>query len=158
NAGPITSYSWDFGDGNTSSDANPSHTYTTPGNYTVELTLGSQTNCQDVVTQNITIFPFPTADFTADAVCQGTVTSFQDQSTIDLNYGDVINSWTWDFGDGNTGTGQNPTHTYMNEGIYDVTLTIGTTSGCTDVVTIPVEVYPNPVPQFVSTSECEGTQ
>ncbi len=124
--GDITGWSWDFGDGGTSTLQNPSHDYVNPGNYTVSLTVtgpgGSDTNTK---TNYITVEdPAVTANFS------GTPTS--GDAPLDVAFTDNstgASSWSWDFGDGGTSTAQNPTHTYTVAGVYTVTLTASNNCG-----------------------------
>jgi FOG: PKD repeat len=114
-------YAWDFGDGATSAEKNPKHTYTKEGTYTVKLTVknsyGTNTATKD---KYITVGAPPRADFQAD-VLSGIAphpVQFTDQSTGNPT------TWYWDFGDGGTSTEKNPRHTYAKSGYYDVTLTV----------------------------------
>jgi PKD repeat protein len=123
--GEITDWSWDFGDGGTSTAQNPSHTYNSGGTYTVELTVtgpgGSDTETR---TDYITVNVGPTADF-AGSPTNGTeplTVSFTDQSS-------GATSWSWDFGDGGTSTVQNPSHEYAAAGTYTVALTVTNSCG-----------------------------
>ena len=119
--GDNLTYSWDFGDGATSTEKNPKHAYATEGTYTVKLTVknsyGSNTATKD---KYITVGTAPRADFQAD-VLSG-VAPHPVQFT-DLSKGNPT-SWYWDFGDGATSTEKNPRHTYQKSGYYNVTLTI----------------------------------
>jgi PKD repeat protein len=129
--GGPTSWSWDFGNGNTSTLQNPSATYATPGTYTVSLTV-SNGGGSNTLTRNayITVFAKPTAYLTAaspPAGCLPLSVNFQDSSV----QGDgVINTWLWDFGDGATGNAQDPTHSYTLAGTYTVSLTVTDANGC----------------------------
>lgn len=121
-----TDYMWDFGDGNTSTQANPQHTYAVlDTTYNVCLTAtascGDSTSCQ-----SIDVCEVMTADFSHTVL--GLDATFTDLTT------GVPTSWNWDFGDGNTSTMQNPTHSYADEGPYTVTLT--TTNYCGDSSTV----------------------
>lgn len=113
------SYAWDFGDGNTSNQQYPSHTFAN-GTYTVCLTVSSG-SCSDTYCQTITV---------GGAVCNAYFYTYMDtlNSTIYLvNLSNSSNSgvsYAWDFGDGNTSNQQYPSHTYANTGIYNVCLTI----------------------------------
>lgn len=120
--GGPTSWSWDFGDGITSSTQNPVHAYGANGQYTVTL-IASNADGSDTATKQNYISvgsgTAPTADFTAnptsgDAPLEVTFT--------DISTGDPT-SWSWDFGDGTTSATQNPVHTYNNNGTYTVSLT-----------------------------------
>jgi PKD repeat protein len=134
-----TSWLWDFGDGNTSTQQDPTHVYANAGTYTVCLTVtnacGSDSSCQSV-----TICPFPTPAFTFNT--NGLSTAFTDASTGPT-------SWFWDFGDGNTSTQQDPTHIYANAGTYTVCLTVTNACG-SDSTCQSVTICPFPIPSFTS--------
>jgi PKD repeat protein len=129
--GAPTSWQWDFGDGTTSTDTSPAHQYTAPGRYTVTLKV-SNANGQDttVKTGYIVTTPAPVADFRADR--QAGKAPFVVRFT-DLSKGSP-DAWSWDFGDGTGSDEQNPSHIYMNEGSYDVTLTVSNQYGSDSVV------------------------
>lgn len=119
-----TSYSWNFGDGGTSTAANPTHQYTSAGTYTVTLTATNACGSDDEIkTGYITVTTPPCdppiADFTGSPT-SGTyplTVSFTDLST------NSPTSWSWTFGDGGSSTAQNPSHQYTAAGIYSVSLT-----------------------------------
>jgi gliding motility-associated-like protein len=138
-------YFWEFGDGGTSNQKNPTHTYLTAGPFTVKLTVTSKDGCSNAVSKSLTtIYPQPTAGFNVTAeVCLGAPTSFTDQSN---GSGSNVTRWRWDFGDGQTDTTQNPTHTYAIAKPYTVTLYIYTDKGCVSAVTSKPTVV-NPLPQ-----------
>ena len=126
--GNPTSWSWDFGDGTSSTAQNPNHTYTSAGTYTVSLTA---TNAQGSDTKtmtdyvNVTLPTSPTADFSANPTSGSTplAVSFTDSSSGNPT------DWSWDFGDGSTSTAQNPSHTYTSAGTYTVSLTASNLAG-----------------------------
>lgn len=134
---PISWY-WNFGDGTHSTDAQiATHTFTRPGTYTVTLTLtneaGSDTVSKtDYITVSSTL-KAPTADFYSTQV-QQTIASGESLwvpagvSFSDCSTGSPT-SWLWDFGDGETSTVQNPTHTYIEAGSYTVKLTVNNDAG-----------------------------
>ena len=100
-----TSWYWDFGDGNISTVQSPSHTYTSGGKYNVALTAAKASGQNTkIVDRYMTIMVAPIADFWARAESgpAPVTTVFLDQS---LNF---PTSWSWNFGDGNTSTVQNP--------------------------------------------------
>jgi PKD repeat protein len=126
-----TSWSWDFGDTQTSTAQNPGHTYTSAGTYTVALTVtnscGSDTETKtDYIT--VTCTP-PTADFS------GSPTSGDAPLTVDFtDLSTGATSWLWDFGDTQTSTAQNPSHTYTVADTYTVTLTVTNSCGSDDEI------------------------
>ncbi len=90
---------------------------------------------------------------TVTSTCAGQPIQFSDNSS---SFG-VITDWAWDFGDGNTGTGQSPTHTYNADGTYTVELTITDASGCTDTYSFPVVISsPSVVASASPASICAG--
>ncbi len=121
-SGSINAWSWDFGDGSTSTEQNPVHEYTTVDTFNVKLTVSGPSGTDQVEKKNyiITIEPLPVAGFTADII-EGSVpmtVQFSDTSS-----GAII-SWLWQFGDGLTSTAQNPSHVYTKVDTYTVTLTV----------------------------------
>jgi PKD repeat protein len=124
--GAPTSWSWDFGDGGTSTTRNPTHVYASAGTYAVTLTArnayGSDTETKAGF---VTAGGKPNADFTANE--RRGVKPFTVMFT-DLSTGNPT-TWAWDFGDGTTSTEQNPTHVYQLEGGYDVSLTVSNSYG-----------------------------
>ncbi len=120
--GAVTTHAWTFGDGGTSSAASPSHTYALPGVYTVELSEtgpgGSDTRTRlDYV---VVSEPPPVAQFFATPRHSRRVPLVVD--FFDLSSG-AVTSWSWDFGDGSVSSDPSPTHTYLANGLYTVTLT-----------------------------------
>lgn len=120
--GKPKSWSWDFGDGKTSTEQNPSHKYGSAGTYRVTLTASNDAGSSsktDFVT--VSLGDAPKADFTFQV--NGLNAVFTDTST-----GKPM-SWSWDFGDGSTSTAQNPSHAYKQGGTYTVTLTATNAGG-----------------------------
>lgn len=136
-----TSWYWEFGDGSTSTETNPSYTYSTSGTYSIKLTVenayGSDTEIKDNYIQVNQSGSAPIASFTAtprSGTAPVTV-SFTDEST------NTPTSWQWDFGDGGSSNEQNPTHSYNTEGTYTVSLTATNSYGSdteekTDYITV----------------------
>jgi len=125
---------------------NPAFTAVQGGTYTLQGTTGQ---CSSVSTGvPVLVNPKPQVlQISALPVCEGTVSSFSNQSVVAQNTGSVISGYVWNFGDGNSGTGVNAQHQYMQAGAYNATLLITTNKGCSDSLTQTVLV--NPVPQFV---------
>ena len=139
-------YSWTGPGGFTSNQQNPTRpncTLNMAGQYTCTITVGNQSN--SATTEAVVIYPQPTANFNYTSVCRGTPTQFTSTSTTNPS-GQQIQSYQWNFGDGQTGSGQNVTHTYANAGNYSVTLTVSCGNGqCTSSKTYSVPVYAAPV-------------
>ncbi len=153
NVSDIATWLWNFGDGTPTSDLmNPTHTYASFGSYTVTLTVTSMNGCTNSTSKILTVAASPVAAFTANSACSGNVSYFTDQSYTVT--GDAIVAWDWAFGDPNAlnGTGtsnvQNPEYFYSVPGIYDVSLTVTSSSGCMATVIMPVEVIASPVAAF----------
>ncbi|NOX46053.1 MAG: PKD domain-containing protein [Chlorobi bacterium] len=133
--GEITAWSWDFGDGASSTIQNATHTYSAPGDYLVSLTVTHNTGCISIAeTQTISIAP--TAMFSFNQNCD--FFTFNDESTP---LGDITD-WSWDFGDGGSSIDQNPTYTYLIPGEYTVSLVVTNSSGCTDSTAQQVSIVP----------------
>ena len=144
-------YAWNFGDpasglANTSTLQTPSHHYLAVGPYNVKLEVTSGAHCvYDTVIVLNSIHPQPKADFNFDkpSVCIGDNVIFHDLS--DGKDGAVA-AWTWSFGDNQTSSLQDPSHTYANTGLYNVSLYSTNSFGCnSDTVSKPYNVYPYPV-------------
>lgn len=145
-------YEWDFGDGSpTSTEAEPIHTYTTSGNYTIRLIAENFDTCngKDTTYANVIVTaPDLVVDYGPSEVCVGKEVSFTDLTINDV---DPIVVWEWNFGDGNTSNEQNPVHIYEDAGTYTVSITITTLEGCQDT-----EIIPNAVVVTTFPAEFEG--
>ncbi len=143
-----TSWSWNFGDEGTSTSQNPSHTYTTPGTYTVSLTsTNSAGSDAETKTNFIVVVAPPEANFTASptSITAGQSVQFTDQSKNNPT------SWSWNFGDGGTSTSQNPSHTYTTLGTYTVSLTSTNSAGSdTETKTNFIVIGAPPVTAFTA--------
>ncbi|WP_440950858.1 PKD domain-containing protein [Methanosphaerula subterraneus] len=118
--GSPTAWRWDFGDGSTSTEQNPLHTYTSTGAYTVSLSASSARAADTCIQYRcIIVNTVPVANFTANVTSgrPGLAVQFTDLST-------GANGCQWQFGDGATSIEQNPTHVYTQPGTYSVTLTV----------------------------------
>ena len=164
NALGISSYSWNFGDGGTSNQQSPQHTFATYGNFNVTLTIMNSNGCIHSVTKPVTINPKPIAQFTfSPSSCVGSPVSFTNQSTVPNGYSALINTWVWDFDDGtlpvviNLPANPNVVHTFAGSAtIHNVKLTVTTTSGCTSFVIKTVTSVSKPDAYFSwSGSACE---
>ena len=153
--GTIASYAWNFGDGNDSSDPNPSHTYADPGIYTVTLTVTDNDGDSDSDSATATVEddqqpgnepPTANANGPYDGMA-GEAVSFTSAGSNDPENSAL--TYTWDFGDGNGSTEANPTHTYDAPDVYDVSLTVADADGLSDsdstTATIQDDQPPPPV-------------
>lgn len=145
-----TSWLWDFGDGTTSTEENPTHTYNRYGSYSVTLQASNGSNCTTTATKNgyILITPPSATIFPAGTEgCLPMTIPFQAQ----VNSIDAVASYAWDFGDGTTSTEANPTHIFDKEGIFTVTLKITTVGGCTAEAKTVFHTGAPPVVDFTAT-------
>lgn len=150
--GTITNYDWSFGDGNTSTDPNPSNIYGVNGNYNVTLTLTSSDNCINAITNPITLYPVPVAAFTFVNSCQYDAVPFTSTSTV--NAPDNITTYQWTMGNGQSSSQQNPSQLYAADGQYTVQLITTTNNNCKDTVEHLITVFPVPQPSFTFTPAC----
>jgi gliding motility-associated-like protein len=132
--GGATSWSWSFGNSNSSTLQNPSATYVVPGTYTVSLTAtnsaGSNTKTRLAY---ITVFTPPVANLTTSVTggCAPLTVPFTNLSTAGSS---PLVSWLWDFGDGSIGTISNPSHLYSTSGVKNISLTVTDSNGCSHSV------------------------
>ncbi len=136
-ANTISTYSWSFGNGNSSTQASPTQCYTVGGTFNVVLTITNINGCTNVATTTVTAFNVPIADF--DYGPQPvSVLAPEVQFTNESTPG--IPNYSWTFGDvyNNTDSIRNPVHTYNQAGTYSVTLTVSSSNGCSATVTKPI--------------------
>lgn len=134
-------YNWNFGDGNSSTITNPSNTYTSPGTYSVQLIATSDNGCVDSVTQSITSYPNPNADFAVSNGCEESIINFANTSSVltgSLTY-------SWDFNNGNFSTQSNNQQVYSIAGAKNVKLIATSNNGCVDSVIKPLQIFPLPL-------------
>jgi gliding motility-associated-like protein len=147
---------WDFGTGNpadTSNQINPAFAYNTAGNYRVVLKIKNRLDLEDSIERFVTVHPFPDAVFTPDTVCPAQPASFASNSSISSG---SISRTSWQFGDGNSDTGQAVRHTYAASGRYGVILMVRSNRGCISVSTDTVVVLPEANPSFRVADYCLG--
>ena len=141
--GNITAWDWDFGDGTTSTEQNPTHAYDSLGTFIVTLEVtDNDGNTSEVYTMTVDVTNVPpTADFSyspMENITTDTTITFTDESTTgDEN----ISLWSWDFGDAsNTSSEQNTTHMYTEAGTYIVTLTVSDDNEMEDTKSMTITV------------------
>ena len=133
-----TSFTWNFGDGQTSTVFSPSHTYNDPGEYTVTLSVPGPGGVDVEYNQIVSIYDHPHAEFEVSPA----IAYIPDDALRCFNHSTDGTEYLWNFGDGNTSIELNPSYTYTSEGIYDVSLLVTNEYGCQDqfVINDAVEV------------------
>ena len=147
-------YLWDFGDGSTSTDINPTYLYNNPGDFDISLQVTSNNGCVDQLIKTVSVYAQPQAEFVADDVCADAPVVFENISSITSG----TMTYQWDFGDGSASTEVNPTHQYGSFGTYEVNLTVTSDNGCLDVISKIVTVEPVPGVSFLFEDVCEGEE
>jgi len=141
--GTIASYDWDFGNGTTGTGATPTATYTEAGTFDVTLTVTDDAGATNSVTTTVEIVAAANESPVANpgGPYNGTVdVAVQFDGSASSDPDGTIASYSWDFGNGTTGTGATPTATYTEAGTFDVTLTVTDDAGATNSVTTTVEI------------------
>lgn len=160
--GKISSWLWDFGDGGSSSDQNPTHSYKTAGIFSAELTVSGSTGADTEKKTNLINIEdggVPSGLSSAFVVDSRIVKPDSEIEFSDLSSGDVTGR-KWDFGDNTTSEEQNPKHSYSKEDVYTVSLSVFNDDGKVDTLTrvayveitndVEPEVTPTPtLDQFV---------
>ena len=154
-SGSITGYTWAFGDGGTSTLANPAHTYTSSGVFSVSLQAMSNQGCTATLTKTVSMFPAPAVNFTSNVACPTNATFFP---LVSIASGSVI-SYAWEFGDLSVSTQSNPVHSYSSVGMYTVTLKATSDHGCYTKISGLQTAAPLPNLAFTSafTNSCSQT-
>ncbi|MEA3495402.1 MAG: PKD domain-containing protein, partial [Bacteroidota bacterium] len=137
-------YNWNFGDGNSSTQTNPSHAYINTGAFTVKLISTTSNGCSDSSTKTLAVYPQPTAGFSVNDSTQ----CLRDNSFAFTNSSSGASTYSWNFGDGNFSAQTNPNYVYINQGTFTVKLISTTSNGCSDSSTKTVKVYPQPIALF----------
>ncbi|MFC1734376.1 PKD domain-containing protein, partial [candidate division KSB1 bacterium] len=144
---------WNFGDGNTSIQSNPTHIYKQHGTYNLTFIGTSQYGCSDtlILPGFTNVYLKPIADFIANdfnVSIQNPVVHFTDMSSAD------VVSHFWDFGDLEQSSSQNPTHVYSSLGDYDVKLIVSNSNDCKDTIVKKVLVTLTDIPdEFVDDTD-----
>ncbi len=157
--GGVTSHNWNFGNGNFSTLASPSATYSTAGTFTATLTVsnGTTSSSQSVT---ITVYTNPVASFslTPDTACVGSTISFTSSSTPGT--GGAITDWNWSFGDGSidTTSGGSTTHSFGFAQTFPVNLLVRDIHGCNSTIAHSVTTLNGPTANFIAspTSSCSA--
>lgn len=150
--GNISSYQWQFGDGNISSQVDPTHVYASSGTYDVRLIVTQKSGDKDTVVNKVNVYPKPSVSFTARDTCALDAVSFINSSSISSG---SIASFEWDLGDGTKTSGTTPAHNYTSNGNYDIKLIANSNEGCKDSVTYQsIEIFELPQAGFSADPGC----
>ncbi len=154
----ISSYSWDWGDNTADgSGVTATHAYSTGGTYTITLTVTDSAGLTSSASKQVTVTPAhaaPTA--VIDSTSDGLSVAF-DGSKSTAADGATIQSYAWNFGDGQTSTEASPTHVYGAAGDYVVTLTVTDSLGATGMASKSVTVSEAPPPTMLAQDEFQRT-
>jgi gliding motility-associated-like protein len=145
----VASYSWIFGNGNTSTAQNPPPQTYGPGVYKIYCTITTTGGCQATdsgIVKAGSVKPTAAFTFVPPTACVNQAINFTDGSSAGTD------QWFWDFGDGNTATTQNPIYAYLKPGTFNVKLT-AYNNGCWDTISHAVIVNP-PLADFKIASVC----
>ncbi len=137
-ASAVSGWSWNFGDGFSSTAQNPKHQFAAAGTFNVKLTVTNKVGCVDTVSHPVTVYPMPIADFNTSPVCLKDTTFFTNLSSSN-SVGHL-----WNFGNSTTSTDVNPFAIYATAGTKTVTLIATTVDGCKD--TLQTQYHSEPLP------------
>ncbi|QNL21308.1 PKD domain-containing protein [Hyphobacterium sp. CCMP332] len=149
-------FQWNFGDGNFSTNTNPTYSYDTSGLQTVSLSssiAGGSASCLDVFTKNIFVLKAPDASLllSDDRGCDSLSVNFQDNSSPDVSI------WNWNFGNGQNSNAQNPGTIFFDSiGSYEITLQVQSAKGCIDLTSDTVDVFMSPIVNISPNAVCQG--
>jgi len=142
--GTIIAWSWTFGDGNTSTQRHPTHTYQKKGIYIITLEIRDDNEATNIVSKSIAVANTPPkVYFTYSPSNPKTIDTIQFNDTS-IDSDGLIISWIWTFGDGGTSTERNPSHTYESAGFYTVTLTVTDNDGGENITNTLLQVANTP--------------
>jgi PKD repeat protein len=158
-AAPIDGWQWDFGDNQTSNQQNPTHLYSTPGSYPVELYV-SQGICGAYFYDTIEVYSNPIVNFGYTGHCQGETIQFSNSSVVGSA---PITSYFWDFGMPQTGAYNNsiipiPNRIFDNSGSYNVEFIITDANGCKDSLTQILVIDPTPQVELIVENSCQNQE
>lgn len=146
------SFTWKFGDGDSSKSTQANHKYLAAGTYSVKLKGVSAKGCSVEQTKSVKVFPRPVPAFSASTVCHGLSTQFTNSST-------GASTYMWNLGDGSgSSTANNPSYQYTNPGNYKVILTAVSSDNCKEDLAKTITVASLPIPIFLVQDVCSGVE
>jgi PKD repeat protein len=145
NGSIVNAYQWNFGGGNTSTQANPSFTFANAGTYVANLTVTTNYGCSVSSSGQAIVNPNPViSSMSIGDVCVGNTSNFSATAFVSPANGSVISGSNWNLGDGNQSAQTNFSHTYLAAGQYTTTFTVSSNNGCSSSQTLLTQVNPNP--------------
>ena len=155
NPAQLTQWLWDLnGDGqHDAQQASIGHVFSSSGPKPIRLIVQADNGCIDTVFASAIVHPLPLAGFVPDVVCFGQ--AFQPQNTSSISTGQIQN-YSWSFGDGSGGSGQNPSYSYADTGWFQVELVVASDEGCLDTSKAQIYVSPGPEIQASVNPGCFG--
>ena len=146
----INGYLWQFGDGETSTAANPVHAYSYSGTYSMQLIVSTTNGCSNVLKKNLIVDSLPTAAFAPAQACSYTPVQFADLSSTPVGY---LTQWQWTMND-SVFAERNPSTTFNTAGDMPVQLVVTTAHGCTDTLRSTISILQGPMVDFDCSAPC----
>lgn len=147
----FSAFSWDFGNGTTSTDRSPRLPFSNPGTYTIQMIAETALGCRDSIQKSITIYPAPTVNFDNSDVCLNVENTFNNTSSI---ISGQIEKYQWTFGNLGSSTETNAPFTFAQSGNVNVRLTATSDFGCSANITKTVKIRPAAKVDFDYTNHC----
>lgn len=148
------SYVWKFGDGIVATEINPSHTYNNFQTFNVTLVANTNLGCADSITKSVTLRETPVSNFSMSAsTCTNQPINFTNTTTVPAGH---VNTYEWEFGDGNTSSNSSPTHQYASPNTYEIVLKSISSNGCSSEHKSSITIKMKPAADFIAATVCEG--
>ncbi|KAB2914101.1 MAG: PKD domain-containing protein [Bacteroidetes bacterium] len=148
------SYLWKFGDGKSATEIDPSHTYNSYQTFNVTLISNTNLGCADSVTKSVTLRETPVSNFSmSTSTCTNQPINFTNTTTVPAGH---LNTYEWEFGDGNNSNGSDPTHQYASPNTYEIVLKSSSSNGCSSEHKSTVTIKLRPAADFIAATVCEG--
>ncbi|MEK0422010.1 MAG: hypothetical protein RLZZ161_1861, partial [Bacteroidota bacterium] len=147
----LKSRNWNLGAMGTATDSSFKRIVKPWGKYPVLLTLQTVHGCRNTAADTARVYPLPLPSFTADSVCEGITTKFTNTAKIPQG---TINTYNWQFGDGNGSLAVSPSNAYAKQGLYTAVLKATSDKGCIDSVKKTITVFAPAWPVFAVNSLC----
>jgi gliding motility-associated-like protein len=149
--GALNNWQWSFGNGGTSTQINPSVTFTTAGTYTTQLIVSNTFNCADTIERAVTVYPLPDVKVGFTRSCTGSsqLICFKDSSTISAPSSIPNTGYYWDFGGVGFSVSKDTCFVFPSEGRYSITHVVTSDNGCVSSLTETLNITPRPRAKFL---------